>query len=50
MYSGELEKGENYFTWNGKDESGKDIPSGIYYLHLSNDKFRAQTKKMLYLK
>jgi len=35
--------------WDGKDDSGLLVSSGIYLLKLENDRFR-QTGKMLYLK
>ncbi len=32
--------------WNGRDDMGKQVPSGIYFAVLETDKFR-QTKKLL---
>ena len=43
------EAGYYSVTWNGKDESAKEVPSGIYYYCLSGKKF-SETKQMILLK
>jgi flagellar hook assembly protein FlgD len=41
-----MEKGNYIATWNGKDEKGFDVSSGIYFYKL-NSKEYSETKKML---
>ncbi len=43
------ELGMNEVVWNGKDESGKQVNSGIYFYTLKTDRF-SQTKKMVLTK
>jgi predicted CXXCH cytochrome family protein len=42
----ELEAGNYTSTWNGKDDKGYDVSSGIYFYKLNSSEFSA-TKKML---
>jgi predicted CXXCH cytochrome family protein len=42
----EMEPGSYVATWNGKDEKGYDVSSGIYFYKLNTKEF-TQTKKML---
>ncbi len=42
-------EGSNDYQWNGKDEHGKDMPSGIYYCVLKADG-RQFVRKMVMLK
>jgi len=42
----ELEAGNYTSTWNGKDDKGFDVSSGIYFYKLNSNEFSA-TKKML---
>lgn len=42
-------EGTNSYHWNGKDERGKDLPSGIYYCVLKADG-RQFVRKMVMLK
>jgi len=44
-----LETGMNEITWNGSDENGNSVPSGIYFYKLKNGDFE-QTKKMILMK
>jgi hypothetical protein len=41
--------GDHKVTWDGKDQTGKTLPSGIYFYRLRGKDF-AETKKMLLLK
>ena len=49
LYSGIAEEGKHTVTWNGKDEIGKDVTSGIYFYKL-NSSGKTAVKKMLLLK
>jgi hypothetical protein len=42
----EMEAGNYVATWNGRDEKGYDVSSGIYFYKLNTKEF-TQTKKML---
>ena len=44
-----LPTGKHSIVWNGTDESGKNVSSGIYFYKFKTDKFN-KTKKMLLLK
>ncbi len=41
--------GHYQITWDGKDESGQEVSSGVYFYRLKTGE-QAQTKKLLYLK
>jgi immune inhibitor A len=43
------EKGRNVIVWNGTDQEGRSLPSGIYFYRISTDKFQ-KTNKMILLK
>ncbi len=43
-------QGEHSVKWDGLDDRGRDLPSGIYFLHLYNTKQIIETAKMLKLK
>jgi immune inhibitor A len=43
------EKGRNVVVWNGTDQAGMSLPSGIYFYRISTDKFQ-KTNKMILLK
>lgn len=49
LYSGNLSKGNHSFSWNGKDDSGRDVASGTYIYKLSSGNFNS-VKKMTFLK
>lgn len=44
------EPGENSITWNGKDEFGNEVSSGVYFYRLINDGKPVQTKKMMLIR
>jgi hypothetical protein len=49
LADGEQTAGEHTVTWGGKDKSGENLPSGIYFYRLKGRDF-SETKKMLLLK
>ncbi|NOX88750.1 MAG: DUF1939 domain-containing protein [Calditrichaeota bacterium] len=49
LISGFLSSGQHRVRWNGKDERGKELPSGIYFYRLKTDGF-IQSRKMILLK
>ena len=44
-----VEPNFNYFIWEGKDNHGNDLPSGLYFYQISNSTLR-KARKMIYLK
>jgi uncharacterized delta-60 repeat protein len=46
---GFLDKGNHNFTWNGEDERGKPLPSGVYFYRL-NVAGNQHTRRMILLK
>jgi len=49
MVNRRLESGLHTFIWDGKDNSGKDLPSGIYFYKLTADKY-SKAMKMIKIK
>jgi hypothetical protein len=45
-----LTAGRYKLTWNGVDDFGKRVSSGVYYYQMMNDKGFNQTRKLLFLK
>ena len=41
--------GSHQISWNGQDDSGNELPAGIYYYQLKAGEFQ-QTRKMLFVK
>jgi hypothetical protein len=37
-------------TWDGRDDRGNDLASGIYFLRLTDDQGRSFNRKILRLK
>lgn len=46
VFAGEVEPGVRHVTWDGRDESGRDVGSGVYFYRLSTAE-RVDTGKML---
>ncbi len=48
LLSGKLPAGPNSITWNGLDQTRKQVPAGVYFARLE---FAGQTRtrKMLYM-
>jgi hypothetical protein len=49
LVDGYLEAGQHSVVWDGRDEFGSDVASGIYFYRVEADGF-TQTKKMVLLK
>ncbi len=49
LYNGVMEQGPHYFKWNGKDNSGAAVASGLYFYQLKSSN-GIQTKRMLLMK
>ncbi len=49
LVNGEKRSGKYKVLWDGKDDSGKVVPSGLYLYKFSADNFKT-TRKMLFLK
>ncbi|MDP3113719.1 MAG: FlgD immunoglobulin-like domain containing protein [Candidatus Cloacimonadaceae bacterium] len=49
LHSGKLASGTQSITWNGKDDSGNGVASGIYFYRLS-DGSQSQSRRMLMMK
>jgi len=47
LYSGHHDPGTHSVTWNGRDEAGRNVASGIYFVHMSAADFRASRKMVL---
>jgi hypothetical protein len=47
MIDAAKEKGYHTIDWNAKDESGRDLPSGIYIAQIQSGRFTANSKMML---
>jgi flagellar hook assembly protein FlgD len=49
LFDGYLETGEHSFVWNGTDDSGRSVSSGVYFYKLSTSSV-VDIKKMMLLK
>lgn len=47
LYSGEIKSGSYTVTWNGIDNNGNHVSSGIYFMSLESESFRAVRKMNL---
>ncbi len=47
LYDGEITGGSYDIEWNGKDDNGNPVPSGIYIYHLRSDVFQKSHKMIL---
>ena len=47
LADGHYETGYHELSWDGRDRSGRDVASGIYFYRLSTDSHRAQKKMLL---
>ncbi len=49
LFEGELSAGNHTFFWQGKNQSGTAVASGVYFLKITGESFHA-SNKMIYLK
>ena len=49
LHTGNLEAGEYSISWDGQDQSGRGLSSGVYFYTLRTESF-TETRKMLLLK
>ncbi|HHV37339.1 MAG TPA: T9SS type A sorting domain-containing protein [Candidatus Cloacimonetes bacterium] len=49
LLDGHAQYGLNTVVWNGDDDNGNKVSSGIYFYHLTNE-FGSQTRKMMLMK
>ena len=47
--SDQLSAGQHSVVWNGTDDNGKSVSSGIYFYKLKTDNFE-KTRKMILMK
>jgi hypothetical protein len=40
----------NYFLWNGTDDSGKKLPAGVYLLRLQTSAGTSETKEIIFMR
>jgi hypothetical protein len=50
LHAGYLPSGKHRFTWDGKDNNGSSVSSGIYLCQLKDDNGNIETIKMAYMK
>lgn len=50
LHSGKTEKGNYTYTWNGLDEKGNSVATGVYFYRLSANGAATHTQKMIYMK
>jgi hypothetical protein len=50
LFEGKVEAGRYIFTWDGRDETGDCLSSGVYLLHLNSDTGIALSNKMILLR
>jgi hypothetical protein len=49
LFEGELQTGQHSMTWNGRDDGGDLLPSGVYICHITGASSNA-SRKMILLK
>ncbi|MGB7063257.1 MAG: FlgD immunoglobulin-like domain containing protein [Candidatus Zixiibacteriota bacterium] len=50
IFTGEQQRGTHILSWDGKDNKGNDVGSGIYLYRLKTADGTQETRKMLFLK
>ncbi|RMD91524.1 MAG: T9SS C-terminal target domain-containing protein, partial [Calditrichaeota bacterium] len=49
LFKGQQQAGTHQVKWDATDDSGRKVPSGIYFYHIKAASF-SQTRKMIYLR
>jgi hypothetical protein len=49
LVKGEIEPGTHFVEWDGRDDSGNDLPSGLYFVRMHSGRFE-DVRKMVVLK
>ena len=49
LYDGVQSAGKHFIEWNGTDDKGNEVASGVYFYRMKTDQ-RLESKKMLLLK
>lgn len=50
LYAGSLAPGRHFFNWDGRDEAGHALGTGVYFYRLTTNTGFAFIKKMLFIK
>ena len=50
LHDGDLPAGRHTWTWNGMDDKGHGVASGIYLAVVKDNEGRAQTRRMTLIK
>jgi len=50
IWDGPRASGEGHVAWNGRDDAGRALPSGIYFADMSLDGRRVESRKLVLLK
>jgi len=50
IFSGELKSGTHRFMWDGRDQNGNEVPSGVYFYRAMAASGESVVHKMLLLK
>ncbi len=50
LFEGEIEPGEYFFKWDGKDDLGIKLPSGVYFVSLIVSEKQILTRKLVLMK
>ncbi len=50
LFDGVLQGGKYQFQWNGRNDQGQLLPSGIYFYRLTVNQQPIQTRRMIFLK
>lgn len=50
IYQGVLNAGQHSFEWNGRDESGRSVPTGMYFVQLCSMNGQKSIRKIILMK
>ena len=49
LYSGWMDRGTHSITWDGKEDAGKSVPSGLYFISFKTNS-HTETRKISLVK